>query len=99
MKINHTHISHFDIVLNRNVVAHDALVQFTGSASACKRFAAYLGLARNQRRMDDGAHEAIEGSYDLVDVDGTQRGQLHILDSGVQLVLNRAWFEQEVTLN
>lgn len=99
MKINHTHISHFDVAINKNVVEHETLIQLTGTSAACKRFAAYLGLSRNQMRMSDWGREPIEDSWELVDLAGVVRGQLHILTSGVQLVLNRAWMDQEVVIS
>jgi hypothetical protein len=87
--INRTHVSHFDVEVNTEVVASDRLVQLTGTFGALLRLVAYLGLEKAPASFRDG-------SYVLTDGDGRGRGQLHRMDRGNhQLVIDRVWFEAE----
>jgi hypothetical protein len=88
MTINRTHISHFDVEINRDVVASDRLTQLTGSWGALLRLVAYLGLEKTPASYRDG-------SFILTDASGKGRGHLHKMDSGNQLAIEREWFENE----
>jgi hypothetical protein len=88
MTINRYHISHFDAEINSNVVASDRLTQLTGSWGTLLRLIAYLGLEKAPASFRDG-------SFILTDAKGKGRGQLHRMEGGNQLVLDREWFEAE----
>lgn len=94
-QIGHTHISHFDVQNDPDVIKSDDLIQLTGTLGACRRVAYYFGLTREQFRNSDGSIPS-DNIYNLVTIDGIKVGQIHEYGKS-SLVLKAKHFQGQVS--